>query len=229
MVLISTIFEASFQYVQGKTSRDIWLALERAYAPSTSSHEFTLKTQLLKLAMKGDEKPVDYLSRAQEYATALANIGEPIKDKDLVMLTIAGPRDEYNGLKSNLLARSPPVAFNELHGLLSDHDYMLNRLLSVPVAASHSSQPFAVVATTSVQPDSIGIDGIQQQLQSLQLMAAQIGYQLQPATSPSPEASNTAPQPQAYAASRSYSNNRPNRGSRGNYHGNNRSNRGREH
>ncbi|XP_071692028.1 uncharacterized protein [Rutidosis leptorrhynchoides] len=52
MLLISTIFEASFQHVQGLTSCDLWLSLERAYAPYTSSREYTLKTQLLRLQMK---------------------------------------------------------------------------------------------------------------------------------------------------------------------------------
>nr|KAJ0224458.1 hypothetical protein LSAT_V11C100013840 [Lactuca sativa] len=36
-------------------------------------------------------------------------------DKDLVMLTISGLRDEYNGLKSNLLAHHPPSTFSDLH------------------------------------------------------------------------------------------------------------------
>lgn len=75
MLIISTVSEDSYQHIQGKTSREVWLSLERAYAPVTSSHEFTLKNQLLRITMKGDEKPADYLSRAQEYATALANIG----------------------------------------------------------------------------------------------------------------------------------------------------------
>ncbi|KAJ0670656.1 putative transcription factor interactor and regulator CCHC(Zn) family [Helianthus annuus] len=227
MILVSTVSEASFQHVQGTTSRDIWLALERAYAPSTSSHEFTLKTQLLKIAMKGDEKPIDYLSRAQEYATALANIGEPMKDKDLVMLTIAGLREEYNGLKSNLLARSPPVAFNELHGLLSDHDYMLNRLNTVSVTANLSSQLLAAAATAPVTPPA-GLESIQQQLKTLQLMAAQIGYQLHPAAQTQQAATASVSQPQAYLSPRSNNNNRNNRGNRGNYRGNTRSNRGRE-
>ena len=120
MLILSTISEASFQHVQGTTSRDLWLSLERAYAPNTASREYTLKTQLLRIAMKGDETPINYLSRAMEYASALANIGEGMKDKDLVMLTISGLRDEYNGLKSTLLARQPPVTFSDLHGLLSD-------------------------------------------------------------------------------------------------------------
>ncbi|KAI3817780.1 hypothetical protein L1987_11578 [Smallanthus sonchifolius] len=80
----------------GTTSRDLWLSLERAYAPNTASREYTLKTQLLRITMKGDETPLTYLSRVTEYATALANIGEPMKDKDLVMLTFSSLREEYN-------------------------------------------------------------------------------------------------------------------------------------
>ncbi|XP_076891723.1 uncharacterized protein LOC143543241 [Bidens hawaiensis] len=95
-LLISTVSKDSYQHVQGKTSREVWLSLERAYAPVTTSHEFTLRSQLLRITMKGDEKPIDYLCRVQGYATALANIGEPVKDKEVVMLTLAGLREEYN-------------------------------------------------------------------------------------------------------------------------------------
>ncbi|KAJ9558528.1 hypothetical protein OSB04_013142 [Centaurea solstitialis] len=213
MLIISTVSEESFQHIQGKTSREVWLSLERAYAPVTSSHEFTLKSQLLRITMKGDEKPAEYLSRAQEYATALANIGEPMKDKDRVMLTLAGLREEYNGLKANLLARSPPVNFNELHGLLSDHDYMITRILAtnsqVPQAflatASSTQQPLTTASTPLQQPN---LDSIQQQLHNLQLMASQLGYQLNPAPSP---------RPQAYFGSRSFNNNSGGRGSRGSH------------
>ncbi|KAJ9553489.1 hypothetical protein OSB04_017534 [Centaurea solstitialis] len=137
MLITSTISKASFQHVQGITSRDLWLSLERAYAPHTSSREYTLKTQLLKLEMKPDETSSAYLTRAQEYADALANIGEPMKEKDLVMLVISGLREEYNGLKSTLLGRQFPTAFAELHGLLSDHDYMIKKFpteVSLPQA-----------------------------------------------------------------------------------------------
>ncbi|KAM0001405.1 putative RNA-directed DNA polymerase [Helianthus debilis subsp. tardiflorus] len=216
MILISTISEASFQHVQGITSRDLWLELERAYAPANSSREYTLKSQLLKIEMKGDETPIAYLTRAQEYATALANIGEPFKDKDLVMLVLSGLREEYNGLKTNLLTRSPPVVFNELHGLLTDHDYMLNR--------TNRSAPQVFTASTAdltSKPNALQLS----QVQTLQHLASQLGYQLQPIVSPTP-------QPQAFFANRPSSNYRGNRrgnsrgGSRGNYNRNREDTRG---
>ncbi|GKF49981.1 gag/pol polyprotein [Tanacetum coccineum] len=57
--------------------------------------------------MHGDETPDAYLNRAQEYADALAAIGEPVKDKDLVMLAVSvlGLHEEYNGLKTTITAR----------------------------------------------------------------------------------------------------------------------------
>ncbi|KAK1423679.1 hypothetical protein QVD17_18986 [Tagetes erecta] len=212
MIITSTISESSFQHVQGtNTSRDLWLSLERAYAPHNASREYTLKTQLLKLAMKGDETSIDYLSRAQEYATALANIGEPFKDKDLVMLAISGLRDEYNGLKANLLARSPPVTFNELHGLLSDHDFMINRHVPATPQAFTTS-----TANTVPHPNASS----QTQFQTLQQMATQLGYQLSPVITQNS-------QPQAFYTNRSSNNSRGNRrgNSRGNFRGNSNRNR----
>ncbi|GJZ23603.1 hypothetical protein Tco_0561062 [Tanacetum coccineum] len=92
MLIISTISEASFRHVQGTTSRDLWLSLEKA-----------------------------------KFATCTRTIGEPVKDKDLVMLAISGLRKEYNGLKTTITARQSLTAFNKLHALLSDHDYMLGK------------------------------------------------------------------------------------------------------
>nr|GEW37422.1 hypothetical protein [Tanacetum cinerariifolium] len=122
MIIISTISEASFRHVQGITSRDLWLSLEKAYAPHSIYREYTLKTQLLRIEMHGDETPDAYLNHAQEYADALATIGEPVKDKDLVMLAVSCLREEYNGLKTTIAARQSPSAFSKLHALLSDHD-----------------------------------------------------------------------------------------------------------
>ncbi|GJY11713.1 retrovirus-related pol polyprotein from transposon TNT 1-94, partial [Tanacetum coccineum] len=105
MLIISTISEASFHHVQGNTSHDLWLSLKKTYAPHSTSREYTLKTQLLRIKMHSDETPDAYLNRAQEYADALATIGEPVKDKDLIMLVISGLREEYNGLKTMIIVR----------------------------------------------------------------------------------------------------------------------------
>ncbi|GJX77794.1 tryptophan synthase beta chain 1 [Tanacetum coccineum] len=119
MLIISTISEASFCHVQCITSHDLWLSLEKVYAPHSTSREYTFKIQLLRIEMHSDETPDAYLNRSQEYVDALAAIGEPIKDKDLVMLAVSGLREEYNGLKTTITARQSPTAFSELHALLN--------------------------------------------------------------------------------------------------------------
>ncbi|KAK1412849.1 hypothetical protein QVD17_34395 [Tagetes erecta] len=213
MLIVSTISESAFGHVQhSNTSRDLWLALERAYAPNTSSREFTLKHQLLKIEMKSDETSSAYLARAQEYADALANIGEPVKEKDLVMLVVSGLRDEYNGLKGNLLTRQFPTAFTELHALLSDHDFMIRK--SIPTVSP--AQAFATVSNPTSAPSHPLSNSVTPTIQALQQLVNQLSLQSQPTQS-------SSPQPQAFYTNRSGSargrgtNNRRGRGTFNNY------------
>lgn len=91
------------------------------------------------------------------------------------MLVIAGLREEYNSLKSTLLARQVPTAFNVSHGLLSDHDFMIKQ--SVPVVPS--PQAF----TTNTIGMSFLTGSSQQDLvQALNQLASQLGFSLQPFT-----------------------------------------------
>ncbi|MFS7992367.1 putative transcription factor interactor and regulator CCHC(Zn) family [Helianthus anomalus] len=214
MLIMSTISESSFQHVQGVTSRDLWLGLERAYAPQTSSREFTLRMQLLKIQMKGDETSAAYLSRAQEYANALANIGHPMPDKDIVMLVVAGLREEYNGVKQALFARQFTAVFNELPGLLADHEFLIHKSAVEPAPAQ------AFTAATSANSPSASSDTVQ----AIQQLVARLGYQLQPLSG-----SSNSPPSQAFYTTRSASSNhnrgRDNRG-RGGRNYNNRNNQG---
>nr|GEW83223.1 hypothetical protein [Tanacetum cinerariifolium] len=158
MLIISTISKASFRHVQGTTSCVLWLSFEKTYASDSTSKEYTLKTQLLRIKMHGDETPDAYLNRAQEYADALTAIGEPIKDKDLVMLVVSSLRKEYNGLKATITARQSPTAFSELHALLSDHDYMLGKTraptpsITLSFSANYAvGSPMSPIAPSSPQ------------------------------------------------------------------------------
>ncbi|GJY11383.1 putative RNA-directed DNA polymerase [Tanacetum coccineum] len=203
MLLLSTISENAFQHVQGDTSRELWIALERAFAPHTISHEYTLKSQLLRLKMDPDETSSAYLIRARQYADALANIGEPFKEKDLVMLVVIGLRDEYDGFKSQIVGRQFPTAFSDLHSLLFDHDYMIKKppLASVQVfAAAAPSAPTASAAISSLPPDTV--NALQQVLSQLDLQVQQQSLFSQPSSQ----------QPQAHYASRGRGRGSHNRG-----------------
>ncbi|KAM0051662.1 putative RNA-directed DNA polymerase [Helianthus debilis subsp. tardiflorus] len=210
MLILSTLSEQSFQHVQGTTSRELWLGLEQAYAPHTSSREFTLKTQLLKIQMKGDETSAAYLARAQEYANALANIGQPMPEKDLVMLVVAGLPEEYNGVKQSLLARQFTAVFSELPGLLADHEFLIHK----PTVDTSPVQAFT--AATTVSPSMVQNDTVA----AIQQLVARLGFQLQPSTG-----SSQSNAPQAFYTNRigqsSYSRRRGTHGGRGNRGNNN--------
>ncbi|GJU58539.1 nucleotide-binding alpha-beta plait domain-containing protein [Tanacetum coccineum] len=155
-----------------------------------------------------DASPDAYLNRAQEYAYALAAIGEPVKDKDLFMLVVSGLREEYNGLKTTITACQSPTAFNELHALLSDHDYMLGKT-HVPAQSITSS--FA--ANYPVGSPSM-LESRQAQLLELTAQLSALGFQV----------SQIAPSgPQAFYGVRPSNNNRNNNN---NIHGNRNNSRG---
>ena len=139
------------------TTKDLCFSLQRAYAPQSSSREYTLKTQLLKIEMRPDEAASTYLLRAQEYSDAPSNIGEPVKEKDLVMLVISGLCEEYNGLKSTLMDRQLSTSFQELQCLLADHDFMVKK--SIPAVAP--VQAFATTSSISSTPTTTSLDALQ--------------------------------------------------------------------
>ncbi|KAD6118667.1 hypothetical protein E3N88_09938 [Mikania micrantha] len=186
MMLMFAAYSSPLFLIQGDTSRDLWLALEKAYAPTTFSRVSTIKTQLLQLKMKGDETSSAYLTRAKSLSDTLANIGHPMPETDLVLHVLAGLREEYNGLKSNLLTRQFPTAFTELHGLLADHDYMIHKSQpDVTLAQAFTAVSSSRNHTSAISPDT---------LQALQQLLSQVGLQTQPSTNyvqPPPHANYT--------------------------------------
>ncbi|GKA83614.1 putative RNA-directed DNA polymerase [Tanacetum coccineum] len=211
MLIISAISKASFRHVQGTTSCDLWLSLEKAYAPHSTSREYTLKTQLLRIEMHGDETHDAYLNRAQEYADALAAIGEPVKDKNLVMLVVLGYREEYIDLKTTLTARQSPTAFSELHALLSDHDYMLGKTRARAPSITSSFAVNYAVGSPSM------LEARQAQLLELTAQLSALGFQVSPITPSGP---------QAFYGARSNNNNNNNRSNNNNNRGNYNNSRG---
>ncbi|GKC22006.1 nucleotide-binding alpha-beta plait domain-containing protein, partial [Tanacetum coccineum] len=161
--------------------------------------------------MHGDETPNAYLNRAQEYADALAVIGEPIKDKYLVMPVVLGLREEYNGLKTTITASQSPTAFSELHALLSDHDYMLGKTrVPDPSITPSFAAIYALGSPSMTEPR-------QAQLSELVAQLSALGFQVLPITPFGP---------QAFYGARSNNNNNNNNRSNNNNRGNCNNSRG---
>ena len=107
-----------------------------------------------------------------------------MNEKDVVMLVVSGLREEYTGLKQNILTRQFPTPFSELYGLLSDHDYMVKK--SVPDVPQ--AQAFAASSANSSAPTASGNSvASPSNIQALQQVLGQLGFQVQPINSSSPQ------------------------------------------
>nr|KAJ0202554.1 hypothetical protein LSAT_V11C500263470 [Lactuca sativa] len=91
-------------------------------------------------------------------------------------LSLERLREEYNSLKSTLIARQPPVAFLELSGLLADHEYMIKKIDSTILTAQ--------VFTTTSNYNSASSSLTPETIQSLQKLMTQLGFNVQPAQQP---------------------------------------------
>lgn len=67
--------------------------------------------------MKGNDTSASYLTRAQDYVTALANIGQPIPENYVLMLVVVGLRDEYNGVKKASSLDNSQLSFQKFLGV----------------------------------------------------------------------------------------------------------------
>ncbi|GKB40001.1 nucleotide-binding alpha-beta plait domain-containing protein, partial [Tanacetum coccineum] len=159
--------------------------------------------------MHGDETPDVYLNRAQEYADALATIGEPVKDKDLVMLVVSGLREEYNNLRTTITARQSPTTFSELHALPSDHDYMLGKTRAPAPSITSSFIAYYAVGSPSMSKAR------QAQLSELTAQLSALEFQVSPIAPSGPQAFY------GVCPSNNRNNNNNNRGNRNNSCGNN--------
>ncbi|GKB75085.1 hypothetical protein Tco_0936497 [Tanacetum coccineum] len=151
----------AFPHVQGTTtSREVWLSLERAYSPHTSCREYTLKTQLLKLEMKGDETSDAYLNQAKEYDDALAV--KLLKKKSCTPLLAFTTTTSGTSLKHDLHNKIPcKLLLSLLHNLASIYKHLPNRnkpstLLIPKIAMAVVAPPITVgvvvVVTKTIRP-----------------------------------------------------------------------------
>ncbi|GJW25973.1 nucleotide-binding alpha-beta plait domain-containing protein [Tanacetum coccineum] len=101
-------------------------------------------------------------------------IGEPVKDKDLIMLVVSGLREEYNGLKTTITARQSLTEFSELHALFSDHDYMLGKTHAPAPSITSSFAANYTVGSPSM------LEARQAQLSKLAAQLSSLGFHVSP-------------------------------------------------
>lgn len=104
-----------------KTSRKVWVALDKMFACQSKAPVMQSRFQLASLK-KGAMSISDYFEKAQTLTQNLAAIGEPVKESDLVSSIFARLSVEYDSLVTNYTTHLQPVMLDNLYGHILIHE-----------------------------------------------------------------------------------------------------------
>ncbi|KAI3977911.1 hypothetical protein MKX01_036751 [Papaver californicum] len=104
-----------------KTSREIWVHLEKSFFDLQSPRVPQIRHQLLTLR-KGNHHRDDYLRQIQKISNVLRFVGHSVDEDDLVRFALGRLGDEHDDFVQGILARPLLPALYELRELLIEED-----------------------------------------------------------------------------------------------------------
>ena len=130
--LNSTLSETLIPYTVGvNSSRDLWAKLESRLAAASQSHIHDLRFRLHNIT-KGESTAAPFLQQIEEIADALASVGAPVDDSELISVTLYGLPSEYDSFFDAVQFRIGSTTIDELHGLLLSKEIQLNNRKKSP-------------------------------------------------------------------------------------------------
>uniref|UniRef100_A0A5B7BD59 Retrotransposon Copia-like N-terminal domain-containing protein n=1 Tax=Davidia involucrata TaxID=16924 RepID=A0A5B7BD59_DAVIN len=149
-VINATLTPTALSSVIGyKTSRDVWLALERHFSSTSRSNILQLKANLQSLT-KGKDTIDQYIQKVKAARDSLAEVSVHIDDEDLLIYTLNGLPSEFNAFRTAIRTRAQPLTLEEMHVLLRAEEQSVEAVFkqnqnqytpSAMVASSHRA-PF---------------------------------------------------------------------------------------
>ncbi|XP_019189404.1 PREDICTED: uncharacterized protein LOC109183797 [Ipomoea nil] len=122
-MLISSLSEEVMHHAVGRsTSRQVWLAIERALGSTTRARILRLLGQLQSL-QQGTKSVADYLGRALVIVDDLALAGHHVSLDDQNLYVFRGLRSEYRPLAATLTT-GESVSLTELADFLVAHEFI---------------------------------------------------------------------------------------------------------
>jgi hypothetical protein len=125
------------------TTRDVWLALEDQLLGNQETHALHLDAKFRHFC-QGDLSITEYCRRFKNMADSLADLGEPVSDRMLVLNVIRGLAERFEGVGRHLrLARDFPTFLEARSALILEELTMDQRPSSTSTAllASGSKAP----------------------------------------------------------------------------------------
>ncbi|BBH08832.1 hypothetical protein Prudu_021148 [Prunus dulcis] len=117
-LLIATLSDEAIEYVIGtKTARDAWLGLSDRYASVSRARINHLKTEL-QTAQKAGDSIERFLLRLKTVRDQLVQAGVKVSDDDFMIATLNGLPQEYDMIKTVLIARDSPISLKDFRAQL---------------------------------------------------------------------------------------------------------------
>ena len=117
-LLIATLSDEAIEYVIGtKTARDAWLSLSDRYASISRARINHLKTEL-QTAQKAGDSIERFLLRLKTVRDQLVQAGVKVSDDDFMIATLNGLPQEYDMIKTVLIARDSPISLKDFRAQL---------------------------------------------------------------------------------------------------------------
>ena len=107
-----------------ESSVKVWLSLENLYSRQTIAKSFQLKQQLR--SIKNDAFSInDYILKIKTIGHALAAIGEPLNDKDLLLAILNGLDQDYETVVSLITYQMDEIDLEKVQYWLLMHEQRL--------------------------------------------------------------------------------------------------------
>jgi hypothetical protein len=100
-----------------KSPKQAWDTLVKMYSTNTQARKMQLKQELHNL-QKNKMNINDYSTKVKNLADALASIGAPVDDEDLVTVTLNGLGKDYSQFRTSIVVRETFPNFQDLITLL---------------------------------------------------------------------------------------------------------------
>ncbi|XP_066373420.1 uncharacterized protein [Miscanthus floridulus] len=124
----------------GITAQATWLGIEQQFLNNRESHAMLLDAEFRTLS-QGILSIDDYCRKMKSMADALANLGEPISDRTLVLNVLCGLNERFQFMSQLITRQRPFPSFADVRADL--HLAELNMAPPSALLASLSSKPFA--------------------------------------------------------------------------------------
>lgn len=127
--LLSSLTEGVLGRVSGlTTSKEVWDALEKRYAPKTRAHQMNLRRQLMSLR-KGNSSMYDYFAKSKQLFDALTASGNALSEDDMQQSILSGLDQAYDSIVTSL-STVEKIDMDAFYAHLIAYDMRLDQQLS---------------------------------------------------------------------------------------------------